>query len=134
VKIVKTTLIILCIAIFAASGPVSAYADESPTPARVLIAYHDALIQGDMDQMLSHLGGDAYFHYVDILSRDPGYADFVRNYYQGSSINIGKSIIDKSEAVIEVQIRFAGGNTNISKFHLRKFNDNIWLIVNQIMD
>jgi hypothetical protein len=126
--------VLFLIVIFTLIGTYSSHAMENQTPGRILIEYHDALKNGDIQKMLSYLGGDFYKRYVDLLTRDPGYPDFVKNYYKGSTINIQNTMVNKSDAVVEVQIRFPNGNKSINKFHLEKSNDGVWLITGQYLD
>ena len=136
---VKTTYKKLCgfvfvIMLVAAVGADRANAEPGQTPEQVLLEYHATLKQGDVDKMMSLLADKFYARYKDMLEKDPGYSDFIKDYYEGSTITIQESDIQFDDAVVQVLILFPNGNTSTNKFHLKRFNDDIWRITDQYLE
>ena len=119
--------------IFTLIGADTLYSMENQDPAQVFIEYYNALKKGDVDKMMSHLAGNSFLRYKDVLEKDPNYSDFLKSYYDGSTLHISDTVVKDSDAMVEVQIQFSNGNKSISKFHLQKFEGDIWRITDQLL-
>ncbi|HWP93827.1 MAG TPA: hypothetical protein VNN20_16685 [Thermodesulfobacteriota bacterium] len=103
-------------------------------PSETLTAYFQALKDGDVGKIKQCIAGDFYEKNKVLLENNPDYPEFLRNYYQGADLEIGKSVKSGDTVIIEMRTLFPNGSTGVNKLRLKESSDGDWKIVEEIFD
>ncbi len=127
----KKTTILFLVLIFALLSLQNSYAAE---PSDAITAYFQALKDGDVGKIKQYIAGDFYEKNKVLLENNPDYPEFLRNFYQGADLEIGKSVKSGDTVIIEMRTIFPNGSTGVNKLRLKESSDGDWKIVEEIFD
>jgi hypothetical protein len=97
----------------------------------VFTSLFDALREGDVKALRSHLPAEEYAQHRILLEKNKEYPDFLRNFYQGATLRVGRieSVLSAKDDVIgEFIVDFPGGDTTVTRMRLHRNNQGIWKI------
>ena len=105
---------------------------EAAVPSDTVRLYFEALKNGDTETIIQCIAGDFYEKNKVLLEKNENYPEFLRNYYQGATLQIGDSTNSGDDVIVEMQISFPNGNIKDKKLRLREYSDGIWRIVEEV--
>lgn len=97
-----------------------------------VIAYFEALKEGDVKTIKQYVAGEFYEQNRDLLEKSTTYPEFLRKYYEGSEFEIIDTVQADKDVIVGARIYFSNGSTSVKKLRLRSFGDNTWKIVGEI--
>lgn len=94
--------------ITALSG-VSAAFDNEDQARSVILGYYDALRRGDVGTIASHLTGPLFEAKKQLLTGNPEYPGFLREYYRGSTLVVAEvSPVDSDTQIVDTLVFYVG--------------------------
>jgi hypothetical protein len=129
----KRGLVFLIVIAFLAGGN-SILAAGSEKPEDTVIQFFEASKNGDTETIKQLIAGSFYNQRKVLLEENADYPDFLRKYYEGTEIQINKTIMKKGGmvGVVGIKIQFPDGNLDTTKLLLKKDAGGVWKIVDEM--
>ena len=106
----------------------SPFTSEAQEPHDVVMAYYQAMKNGDVLAMKSYMGGKLYEKRKILLEQNANYPEFLRNHYERGDIQVG----EVHNGVVKVMVQFPDGNINAHQLVVEQDSSGQWKIVDEI--
>ena len=126
---------LLCLSLAAVCvGWSSTLGAQAVQPRDAVVQFFEASRNGDTETIRRLIAGSFYDQRKVLLEENEQYAEFLRAHYQGTEVRMGNVLMkeDGSVGVVDVRIKFPGGNVDTAKFLLKRGADGWGKIVGQL--
>jgi ketosteroid isomerase-like protein len=114
--------------------PIPSAASGEDVFVEIVTPFFDALKAGDVDAVVTYLGGDIKNRVLPLLKGNQDYPSFLRQQYLGAIIEKTEINSEKNgDLLVGVRIRRARIATEHVSLVLRKDENNTWKIVEQVL-
>jgi hypothetical protein len=126
---------LMCLIALAFSiGSSSIAAGAGATPREAVILFFQASKAGDIETIKQVVDGSFYDRRRVLLEENEDYSMFLREYYQGAQLLVGKIAMkgDGTVGVVDMTIRFPNGTVDTKKVLVKLDSDGTWKIVDDV--
>jgi len=104
------------------------------TPREAVILFFEASKAGDIETIKQVTDGSFYNRRRVLLEENEEYSMFLRDYYQGAQLRLGKITMkpDGTVGVVNMTIRFPSGAIDTKKVLVKMDSDRLWRIVDEV--
>lgn len=122
---IKILLLVLCLNI---GGPLNIVHAQEENPQEMVSTYFQAVKNGDIQTMKSHMGEKFYQRRKVLLERNKNYPEFLKSFYERGEILVG----EVKDGVVTVEIQFPDGSINYHHLVVKKDSLGQWKIVDEL--